>query len=289
MIKGIILSGGSGTRLYPLTKSLSKQILPIYDKPMIYYPLSSLLKLKIKDICIISSNEHINLFKDLLGDGSEFGIKIIYLVQNSPNGIAESFIIAKDFIGNDDVVLILGDNIFFGNWIKKFRKCIPSTNGCLLVSFKVRDPQRYGVAEFNRDRLIKIHEKPTTKISPYAVTGIYFYKNNVVKKALVIKPSARNELEISDINNMYIKEKKCKCLKFSLEEMNWFDAGTFESLLRCQTFVYSYQQRSNELIGSPHIEAIQNKFICKKKLVNCLTNKKIKNEYFNLIKTYENL
>ena len=210
-MKGIILSGGLGTRLNPVTKSASKQLLPVYDKPMIYYPLSLLIDLKVKEILLITNSQYIQNYKDLLKDGNQWGIKITYLIQDKPRGIAEAFILGKDFIKNEKVALILGDNIFYGIDIDKINKIISKNfNGCIISIYNVDKPENYGVLEYTKSKPNKIIEKPKKTKSKFAVTGLYFYDNNVIKYAKQIKPSKRGELEITDLNNIYIKKKICK-------------------------------------------------------------------------------
>ena len=242
--KGIVLSGGSGTRLYPVTKGVSKQMLPIYDKPMIYYPLSTLMLTGVRDILVITTKEDIAGFKRLLGDGSAWGINLEYAVQDSPNGIAEAFLIAEEFIGNNQSVLALGDNIFFGN---NFQALLQSANnrtdGATIFSYRVNDPERYGVVEFdNNGKVIDLVEKPSNPKSHYAVTGLYFYDENVVEYAKTLKPSARGELEITDLNKLYLAAGN-----LSVETMSrgyaWLDTGTNESMLNSHYFVHTIEKR----------------------------------------------
>ena len=227
-MKGIILAGGNGTRLSPLTKSVSKQLLPIYDKPLIFYPLASLMELNIKEIAIIVKSEEISRFTKLLGDGEKFGIEITYLIQDKPNGLAEAFIIAEEFIGSSHVTLILGDNIFYGDALKN---CLVHDlkRGANIVCTKVNDPERYGVAKIKSNNVVQIIEKPTKFISNFAVTGIYVYDNSVIEKSRSLVPSSRGELEITDLNNLYIQEGKLRA-SFLDDEMIWMDTGTFNSL-----------------------------------------------------------
>ena len=243
-MKGIILAGGSGTRLYPLTKSVSKQILPIYDKPMIYYPLSVLLLANIKDILIISTPRDVKVFEDLLGDGSSLGISITYKVQPSPDGLAQAFILGEEFIGDDSVCLVLGDNIFYGYGLPKIlEKSANLTTGATVFGYYVNDPERYGVVEFDKDRkVIGLEEKPNDPKSNYAVTGLYFYDNTVAKKAKSLKPSARGELEITDLNKLYLNEGTLNTELLG-RGMAWLDTGTHESLIQASTFIASIEQR----------------------------------------------
>ncbi len=276
-MKGIILAGGMGTRLHPLTSSLSKQLLPLFDKPMIYYPLSTLIELGIKDILCICKKEDILLFKNLLKNGSQWGVKISYEIQNKPSGIAESFIIGEKFIGNQNVALILGDNIFYGvNYNKNNFK-----RGATIFAYQVQDPQRYGVIEIKNNRPIKIVEKPKKPKSNLAVTGLYLYDNEVVKIAKNINPSKRGELEITDINNQYLKNKKLDVSILKQGSM-WLDAGTFNSLLQASLFIQTLQERQNIQIGSPESASFNQSFIDKKKLKKLL-DKSPKNEYYNYL------
>lgn len=243
-MKGIILAGGSGTRLYPLTKSVSKQILPIYDKPMIYYPLSVLLLANITEVLIISTPRDIEAFKDLFGTGQHLGISISYKVQPSPDGLAQAFILGEEFIGKDNVCLVLGDNIFYGYGLPKIlEKAASLKKGATVFGYYVNDPQRYGVVEFNEDRkVIGLEEKPNKPKSNYAVTGLYFYDNSVVEKAKTLKPSARGELEITDLNKLYLKEDTLNTELLG-RGMAWLDTGTHESLMQASNFIASIEQR----------------------------------------------
>ena len=277
-MKGIILSGGSGSRLYPLTLATSKQLLSVYDKPMIYYPLCTLMSANIKDILLITTNEDKKNFQKLLGNGSQWGISISYKTQDKPNGIAEAFIIGKDFIGKDHVALILGDNIFNGidfsiEEIQQFE----NQNGAKVFVYEVPDPERYGVAEIKNGNVISIVEKPKKPKSNFAITGLYFYDNNVIKYALSLKPSKRNELEISDINKIYLSKKQLSVKKLG-SGVVWLDAGTFISLLQSSQYIQTLQDRQNTLIGSPEEIAYLKNFIQKKDLKK-LIMKYSKNAY----------
>jgi glucose-1-phosphate thymidylyltransferase len=243
-MKGIILAGGSGTRLYPLTKAVSKQILPIYDKPMIYYPLSILMLSDIKDILIISTPRDVVSFQELLGDGSDLGISISYKVQPSPDGLAQAFILGEEFIGNDSVCLVLGDNIFYGYGLAKIlRESAKIKSGATVFGYYVSDPERYGVVEFDQDKnVIDLEEKPVNPKSNYAVTGLYYYDNSVIEKAKKLKPSKRGELEITDLNKLYLKEGSLKTELLG-RGMAWLDTGTHESLIQASNFVASIEQR----------------------------------------------
>jgi len=249
-MKGIILAGGSGTRLHPLTLAVSKQLMPIYDKPMIYYPLSTLMWSGIKDILIISTPHDLPLFQALLGDGKKFGCNFEYAVQEAPNGLAEAFIIGADFIGDDKVALILGDNIFYGTGLEKLLQANNNPDGGIIYAYHVHDPERYGVAEFDDDgKVISIEEKPEQPKSNYAVPGIYFYDNDVVDIAKNIKPSHREELEITDINKEYLKRGK---LQVSVLDKGtaWLDTGTFNSLMQASQFVQVIEERQGLKIGA---------------------------------------
>jgi glucose-1-phosphate thymidylyltransferase len=269
-VKGIILAGGYGTRLYPLTNSLSKQILPVYDKPMIYYPLSMLMLADIQDIQIISSPDALPAFKKLLKDGSQWGMHFSYCEQVEPKGIAQAFILAKDFIGTDNVCLILGDNIFYGHGLPdKLRKAARMENGAIVFAYAVSDAEatRYGIVEFDATgKALSIEEKPRMPRSHYAVPGIYFYDNQVISIAECLKPSGRGELEITDVNLAYLYKGQ-----LSVERMGrgvaWLDAGTHESLLQASSFVYALQERQGMKISCPEEIAYRRGFITKAQLI----------------------
>jgi glucose-1-phosphate thymidylyltransferase len=260
-MKGIILAGGTGSRLYPLTSTINKQLLPVYDKPMIYYPFCTLLSCGIKDFCIISSPEYLSSYEKLFGDGSQLGIKITYKVQYKPRGIAESFIIAEEFINNDSVALILGDNIFHG-----MTRVKPILQGAVIFGYEVSDPRSYGVIEFDSDNnVISIEEKPTEPKSNYAVPGLYFYDKNVVEYAKTLKPSARGEIEITDLNLIYLDNKQLTAVKFA-KGTAWLDAGSAESLFESSAYVQAIQSRQGIKIGCIEEECFKRKYISKEQL-----------------------
>jgi glucose-1-phosphate thymidylyltransferase len=265
-MKGIILAGGSGTRLHPLTIAVSKQLMPIYDKPMIYYPLSTLIWSGINEILIISTPHDLPLFKSLLGDGKKFGCRFEYAVQDAPNGLAEAFIIGKDFIGKDKVALVLGDNIFYGTGLGRLLQQNNNPDGGIIYAYHVHDPERYGVVDFDKDgQVLSIEEKPTEPKSHYAVPGLYFYDNDVVEIAANIKPSHRGEIEITDVNKEYLKRGK---LKVSILDRGtaWFDTGTFASLMQASQFVQVIEERQGLKIGSIEEAAYRMGFIDKNQL-----------------------
>lgn len=266
-MKGIILAGGSGTRLHPLTLGVSKQLLPIYNKPMIYYPLSVLMQAYIRDILIITTPEEQPLFQRLLKDGSQFGIKFTYAVQPKPNGLAEAFIIGKEFIGNSSVCLILGDNIFYGNQLAPLLdQARVKKSGATLFGYEVKSAERYGVAEIDKNgNVLSIEEKPKIPKSNIAVTGIYFYDNKVVDIAASLKPSGRGELEITDVNNAYIKTGEAS-LHVMGRGFTWLDAGTYESLMQANHFVQVIEDRQGILVAAPEEVAFRQKFISKEEL-----------------------
>ena len=267
-MKGIILAGGNGTRLKPLTKATSKQLLPIYDKPLIFYPLSTLMELGIRDIAIIVKSSEKEKFFLLLGDGERFGINITYLIQDNPNGLAEAFIIGEEFIGKSNVTLILGDNIFYGEALKQSLSS-KFSEGANILCYKVNDPERYGVAKISDSKVVEIVEKPKEFVSDYAVTGIYVYDNSVIAKSKSLLPSARGELEITDLNNLYIEEGNLKGI-FLDSEMIWMDTGTFNSLHDASSLIKALQSRTGHLIGSPELVSYKNNWIKKNELTEAL-------------------
>jgi len=278
-MKGIILAGGAGTRLYPITKSISKQIIPIYDKPMIYYPLSVLMLAGIREILIISTPKDIHLYKDLFEDGSSLGLAIEYAEQPSPDGLAQAFIIGEKFIGNDCACLVLGDNIFygqgFGDILKESAKL---KDGATVFGYYVNDPQRYGVVEFSKDKqVLSIEEKPENPKSNYAVTGLYFYSNDVIKKAKSLKPSKRGELEITDLNRLFLEEKRLN-VKLLGRGMAWLDTGTHESMLQASVFIQTIEDRQGLKIACLEEIAYKNGFINRDQLLKLAEPLK-KNQY----------
>jgi len=287
-MKGIILAGGSGTRLYPITKSISKQIIPVYDKPMIYYPLSVLMLAGIREILIISTPKDLHLYEDLLGDGSQLGLKLSYKIQPSPDGLAQAFILGDEFIGNDHVCLVLGDNIFYGD---RFGRILLETaqveDGAVLFGYWVKDPERYGVVEFDdKGRVLSLEEKPAKPKSNYAVTGLYFYSNDVIAKAKSLKPSARGELEITDLNNLFLKEDRLK-VKLLGRGFAWLDTGTHDSLLQASNFIATIEARQGLKVSCIEEIAYYRKFINKEQLLQ-LAGEYRNNPYGDYLKSLVN-
>lgn len=260
-MKGIILAGGSGTRLWPITKGISKQLVPIYDKPMIYYPLTTLMSAGIKDILIITTPEDQFQFQRLLGDGSSFGINLSYAVQPTPDGLAQAFIIGEEFIGDDKVALVLGDNIFHGNKLSESLKTCGNPDGGIVFAYQVSDPERYGVVEFDENqKAVSIEEKPKQPKSDYAVVGLYFYDNDVIEIAKNVQPSERGEIEITAINEEYLKRGKLTVTTLDTGDV-WLDTGTIDSMAEATDYVRVLQKRTGQIIGSPEGVAYEEGFI----------------------------
>ncbi len=278
-MKGIILAGGAGTRLYPITRSISKQIIPVYDKPMIYYPLSVLMLAGIREVLIISTPTDISLYENLLEDGSQLGMKISYKIQPSPDGLAQAFILGEEFIGDDNVCLILGDNIFYGyNFRSVLEDAANLEDGSIVFGYYVKDPERYGVVEFDDSgKAISIEEKPDIPKSNYAVTGLYFYSNDVVEKAKNLKPSKRGELEITDLNRLYLEENRLN-VKLLGRGFAWLDTGTHESLLQASNFIATIEQRQGLKVSCIEEIAFKKGFISKEQLIE-LAQPLSKNQY----------
>tara|TARA_R110001592_G_scaffold81093_19_gene240994 strand:+ start:1442 stop:2299 length:858 start_codon:yes stop_codon:yes gene_type:complete len=279
-MKGIVLAGGSGTRLHPLTLAVSKQLMPVYDKPMIYYPISVLILSGIKEILIISTPQDLPLFERLLGDGKKYGCSFQYKVQEKPNGLAEAFLIGEDFIANDNIALILGDNIFYGSGLPSLLRANNNPDGGVVYAYHVTDPERYGVVEFDENfKAISIEEKPLKPKSNYAVPGIYFYDNSVVDIAKQVKPSKRGELEITDINKAYLEKGKLEVTVLD-RGIAWLDTGTFDSLMQAGQFVQAIEQRQGLKIGSLEESAYRAGFITKEQMHN-LAKPLLKSGYGN--------
>ncbi|ERT32868.1 glucose-1-phosphate thymidylyltransferase RfbA [Fusobacterium animalis] len=278
-MKGIILAGGSGTRLYPITKAISKQITPIYDKPMIYYPLSVLMLARIKEILVISTPRDVLVFKELLEDGSDFGLKISYAIQEKPNGLAEAFLIGEKFIGNDSCALVLGDNIFYGHgFTGMLKEASSKEKGATIFGYYVNNPKDFGVVEFDeKGKAISLEEKPENPKSNYAIPGLYFYDNTVVEKAKRVKPSKRGELEITTLNEMYLNEKNLNVVSLG-RGMAWLDTGTHDALLEASNFVKTIQSRQGVMVACPEEIAYRNGWIDRNKIKE-LVKPLLKSEY----------
>lgn len=278
-MKGIVLAGGAGTRLYPITRSISKQIIPVYDKPMIYYPLSVLMLAGIREILIISTPTDLHLYEDLFGDGSMLGLEISYKIQPSPDGLSQAFILGEEFIGDDNVCMILGDNIFYGyNFRSILEDAASLEDGATVFGYYVNDPERYGVVEFNKDgKVISIEEKPETPRSSYAITGLYFYSNDVVQKAKSLKPSTRGELEITDLNRLYLEENRLN-VRLLGRGFAWLDTGTFDSLLQASNYIATIEQRQGLKISCIEEIAFKKGFITRDQLLKLAEPLK-KNQY----------
>ena len=283
-MKGIILAGGSGTRLYPITLANSKQLLPVYDKPMIYYPLSTLMLAEIREILVITTPEDNYRFKELLGDGSNFGLKIEYAIQDKPNGLAEAFIVGEDFIGSDDVALVLGDNIFHGQGftqklISARKKIEQKVAGAVIFGYQVKDPERFGVIEFDTEMKVKsLEEKPLKPKSNFAATGLYFYNNSVVGNAKKVQPSVRGELEITDLNKMYLSDKSKLSVELLGRGFAWLDTGTHESLLQASQYIETVQRLQNVQVANLEEIAFRKGWISKEE-VEKLAKPLCKNDY----------
>ena len=284
-MKGIILAGGSGTRLWPITKAISKQLMPIYDKPMIYYPLTTLMQAGIRDILIITTPDDQAGFQRLLGDGSQWGINLEYAVQPKPEGLAQAFIIGEEFIGGDKVVLVLGDNIFYGAALDDSLRACTDPDGGIVFAYKVSDPERYGVVEFDdQNQAVSIEEKPVQPKSNFAVVGIYFYDNDVIEIAKKVQPSARGELEITSINAEYLRRGKLKVQTLDNGDV-WLDTGTISSLTDAEDFVRVVQTRTGQIVGSPEKTAFQNDWINRQQLdeIAATLKKSGYGEYLNVL------
>ena len=283
-MKGIILAGGQGSRLDPLTRATSKQLIPVYDKPMVYYPLSILMLAGIREILVISSPRYIGAFQDLLGDGEHWGLSFTYRVQEHPRGLADAFLVGKEFIGNDPVCLVLGDNIFFGQGLHKILlRCAQLQEGAVIFAYLVQDPQRYGVVEFDQEgRVLSLEEKPAQPKSNYAVPGIYFYDDRVVEMAERLKPSTRGEIEITDLNQAYLTQDQLR-VEVIGRGVAWLDAGTHQSLLQASNFVQAVQDRQGLMISSPEEIAYRKGFISRNQFEN-LIEEMVDNSYSSNLK-----
>lgn len=288
-MKGIILAGGSGSRLYPITKGISKQLLPIYDKPMIYYPLSVLMLSKIKEVLIITNPEYIDFYRNLLGDGSDLGMRLEYKIQEKPRGLADAFIVGEDFIGNDSVCLILGDNIFYGQgFVPRLDSASKVEDGAVIFGYYVNDPKEFGVVEFDKDNnVVSLEEKPENPKSNYAIPGLYYYDNSVIQRAKHLEPSARGEIEITDLNRLYLDENKLR-VELLGRGFAWLDTGTYDGLANASDFVRTIQKRTGLYVACLEEIAYHNGWI-KKEELNSLGIKNDKTEYGQYILSLVNL
>ncbi|MDP6684480.1 MAG: glucose-1-phosphate thymidylyltransferase RfbA [Candidatus Marinimicrobia bacterium] len=288
-MKGIVLAGGHGTRLHPVTQSVSKQLLPIYDKPMVYYPISMLMLSDIRDILIISTPQDLDLYRELLGDGSQFGVNFSYCIQKSPKGLAQAFLLGEDFIGDDPVCLVLGDNVFYGAGLPKkllsARTRVESSNSAVIFGYQVKDPERYGVAEFDeKERVIGIEEKPEHPKSGFAVVGLYYYTNDVVNIAKEIKPSARGELEITSVNQAFLEMGSLE-IELMGRGFAWLDTGTFEAMTEASQFIHALEKRQGMKVSCLEEIAYLKKWIGKEELSNYLSSKG-NSEYYDYLRKW---
>lgn len=288
-MKGIVLAGGHGTRLHPVTQSVSKQLLPIYDKPMVYYPISMLMLSDIRDILIISTPQDLDLYRELLGDGSQFGVNFSYCIQKSPKGLAQAFLLGEDFIGDDPVCLVLGDNVFYGAGLPKkllsARTRVESSNSAVIFGYQVKDPERYGVAEFDeKERVVGIEEKPENPKSGFAVVGLYYYTNDVVNIAKEIKPSARGELEITSVNQAFLEMGRLE-IELMGRGFAWLDTGTFEAMTEASQFIHALEKRQGMKVSCLEEIAYLKKWIGKEELSNYLSSKG-NSEYYDYLRKW---
>lgn len=288
-MKGIVLAGGHGTRLHPVTQSVSKQLLPIYDKPMVYYPISMLMLSDIRDILVISTPQDLDLYRELLGDGSQFGVNFSYCIQKSPKGLAQAFLLGEDFIGDDPVCLVLGDNVFYGAGLPKkllsARTRVESSNSAVIFGYQVKDPERYGVAEFDeKERVVGIEEKPENPKSGFAVVGLYYYTNDVVNIAKEIKPSARGELEITSVNQAFLEMGRLE-IELMGRGFAWLDTGTFEAMTEASQFIHALEKRQGMKVSCLEEIAYLKKWIGKEELSNYLSSKG-NSEYYDYLRKW---
>jgi glucose-1-phosphate thymidylyltransferase len=285
-MKGIILAGGNGSRLYPITKGISKQLIPIYDKPMVYYPLSVLMLSKIREVLLISNPEYIDLYKNLFGDGSRLGMDIQYKIQEEPRGLADAFIVGEEFIGDDNVCLILGDNIFYGQgFVPRLERASSLKDGAVIFGYYVNNPREFGVVEFDEDgNVLSLEEKPSKPKSNYAVPGLYYYDNSVIQRAKALEPSDRGEIEITDLNNEYLKENKLK-VELLGRGFAWLDTGTYDGLANASDFVRTIQKRTGLFVACLEEIAYKNRWISRKELIQ-LGRENEKTEYGQYILSF---